>query len=56
MPIWDIQVSNMFQLEIDEIFNDMLNVFGIADDILVVGYKNDGRNHDETVQKVLQRC
>ena len=34
----------------------MPNVFSITDDILVVGYKENGRDHDETVQKVLQRC
>ena len=37
-------------------FNDMLNVLGIVDDILVVGYDDSGRDHDEIVQKVLQRC
>ena len=31
----------MFQCKTDEIFNDMLNVFGIADDILVLGYNKD---------------
>ena len=46
----------MFQQKIDEFFNDMPNVFGIADDILVVGYEDDGRDHNETVQKGLQRC
>ena len=34
----------------------MPNVFGIVDDILVVGYDDNGRDHDETIQKVLQRC
>ena len=29
-------------------------MFGTTDDILVVGYDDDGRDHDETVQKVLQ--
>ena len=38
------------------IFNDMPNVFGITDDTVVVGYEDDGRDHDDTVQKVLQRC
>ena len=38
------------------IFNDMPNVFGIADVILVVGYDTDGKDHDEMVQRVLQRC
>ena len=46
----------MFQRKIDDIFNDMPNVFGIVDDILVVGYEDDGRDHNETAQKVPQRC
>ena len=46
----------MFQRKIDEIFNDIPNVFGITDDILAVGYEDDGRDHYETVQKALQRC
>ena len=32
------------------------NVFGIADDILVVGYDADCEDHDDTLQGVLQRC
>ena len=31
-------------------------MFGIADDILVAGYEADGKVHDETIWKVLQRC
>ena len=46
----------MFQHKIDEIFNNMPNVFGIADDILVVGYDKDGADHDEAVYKVLMQC
>ena len=45
----------MFQRKIDEIFKDMPNVFCIADDILVAGYEADDRDHDKTVQRVLQR-
>ena len=56
LPIGVAPVGNMFQHKIDEIFNGMPNVFGIADDILVVGYEDDGRDHHKTVQKVLQRC
>ena len=48
---WD-----MFQCKIDEIFNDMPNVFGIADDTLVTGYNKDGTHHDEAVYKVLKQC
>ena len=39
----------MFQWKIDEIFKDLPNVFGIADDILVVGYDSDGKDHDDTL-------
>ena len=48
--------GDMFQRKIDEIFKDLSNVFGIADDILVTGYEADGKYHDETVWKMLQRC
>ena len=49
-------VGNMFQRKIDEIFNDMPNVFGIADDILVIGYEKDRQDHDEAVYSVLKWC
>ena len=47
----------MFHHKIDEIFNDMPNVFGITDDILVIGYDDydDGTEHGAMVRKVLQR-
>ena len=45
----------MFQQKIDEIFNDMPNEFGTADDILVAGYDTDGKHHDDMVQRVLER-
>ena len=40
-------MGDMFQHKIDEIFKNLLNVFGIADDILVVSYDSDGKDHDE---------
>ena len=46
----------MFQCKIDEIFKDLPNVFGTADDILVVGHNSDGKDHDETLWQVLQIC
>ena len=49
-------MGDMFQQKIEKIFNDMQNVFGIADDILVPGYDTDGKDHDDMVQLVLQRC
>ena len=38
----------MFQRKIDEIFQDVANVFGIADDPLVAVYEADGKDHDDT--------
>ena len=45
----------MFQRKIDKIFNDIPNVFGIADDILVIGYNKDGADHDKVVYNVLRQ-
>ena len=39
----------MFQRKIDEIFRDLPHVFGIADDILVVGNDIDGKDQDDTL-------
>ena len=46
----------MFQHKIDKIFNDIPNVFGSADYILVIGYHKDGTDHDRAVYKVLRCC
>ena len=56
LPYELVPVGDMFQYKIDEIFSDMPNVFGIADDILVIGYDNNGTDHDTAVHKVLPRC
>ena len=46
--------GDMFQRKIVKIFKDSPNVFGITDDILVVGYDRDGKDHDDALQTVLQ--
>ena len=56
LPFGAVLAGDMFQCKIDEIFNDMPIVFGIADDILVIGYDKDGTDHDEAVYKVLKWC
>ena len=55
-PFGAVLAGNMFQHKIDEIFNDMTNVFGNADDILVKGYDKNGADHDKTVYSVLRQC
>ena len=54
LPFRAVPVGDMFQCKINEIFNDMPNIFGIADDILVIGYDEDRKDHDEAVYKVLR--
>ena len=56
LPFGAVPPGNMFQWKIDEIFNGMPNVFGIADDILVIGYNKDGADHDEAFYNVLRQC
>ena len=56
LPFGAAPVGDMFQHKIDEIFSDVPNMFGITDNILVIGYNEDGVDHDAAVHKVLQWC
>ena len=56
LPFRAVPAGNMFQCTIDEIFSDMPNVFGITDDILVIGYDKDRKDHNEAVYNVLRQC
>ena len=56
LPFGAVPVGDMFQRNIDKIFNDIPNVFGIADNILVIGYDKDGEDHDKAVYNVLSQC
>ena len=56
LPFETAPMGDMFQHKIGEIFNDMPNVFGIADGILVIGYHKDRADHDKAVYNVLRWC
>ena len=56
LPFGAAPMGDMFQHKIDEIFKNLPNVFGIANDILVVGYDTDGKDQDEMLPQVLQIC
>ena len=47
-----VPAGGMFQQKIDKIFKDLPDVFGIVDDILIVKYGADDRNHDRAVTLV----
>ena len=59
MPIWQGQVQEItiwnstcrryVSTKLDKIFKDLPNAFTIADDILVLGYDSDGKDHDDTL-------
>ena len=44
----------MFQGKISEFLKGLPNVFGIADDSLIVGYDAEGRDHNRTLRQVMQ--
>ena len=57
MPsIWSSAGGQYVPKKNQKIFNDVPNVFGIEDDILVIGYNKDGADHDEAVYSVLEWC
>ena len=45
-------MGDMFQHKIDEIFNDMPNVFGTTDDIFVIGYDKE----EQTMMQQSTKC
>ena len=53
LPFGTAPTGNMFQRKIDGICEELSDVFGIADNILVVGYNINGRDHKNTQQRVL---
>ena len=54
MPFGVNIAGDVFQHMLDEIFGRLMNVMCIADDIMVVGYKEDHSDHDLALTKLLQ--
>ena len=48
--------GDMLQKKIGELFKDLPNAFSKADDISVVGYDADDRDHDKTLKQVMPIC
>ena len=51
-----IRAQDVFQKKVDETFSDIPGVTGISDDIIVVGYKSDGSDHNASLSAVLERA
>ena len=56
LPFGAASTGKMFQYKINEIFKNLPNVFAIADDILLLDYDIDGKDHDNMLWQVLQIC
>ena len=56
LPYGATPVRDTFQRKIDEIFKYLLNVLTIADDILIVKYDVDGKDHNNKLLRVPQIC
>ena len=49
IAIWSSASRGYVPKKTDEIFKGLSKVFGIADDILVVGYNNECKDNDDTL-------
>ena len=59
MPFRATVADDVFQWKLEECFGKLKHVITIADDIMVVGYKPDHCDHDQTFTNLLQtaqRC
>ena len=48
--------QDVFQKKVDETFSDITGVYGISDDIIVIGYTSDGSDHDANLTAILERA
>jgi hypothetical protein len=56
LPFGLVCAQDIFQRKVDETFSGLAGVTGIADDIIVYGYKSDHSDHDENLHAVMQRA
>ena len=55
LPCGVAPASDMFQRKLNEIFQCLPNVFGIADNILIVGHDAEGRDHDSGCRYAVEK-
>ena len=56
LPFGLVCAQDVFQRMVDQTFGDLPGVTGIADDIIVFGHKEDHSDHDENLQRVMERA
>ena len=50
LPFSAAPAGYIFQCKIDQIFKELANIFGIAGNILIVGYDTDGKERETTLR------
>ena len=55
MPMGTSLSSDVYQYKVDAHLDKIKNCMAIADDIIMYGYREDGKDHDETVREVLNK-
>ena len=56
MPMGASLSSDVYQYKVDAHLDKIKNCMAIADDIIMFGYREDGKDHDETVREVLEKA
>ena len=56
MPMGASLSSDVYQYKVDAHLEKIGNCMAIADDIIMFGYREDGKDHDETVREVLEKA
>ena len=48
--------SDVYQYKVDSHLESIKNCMAIADDIIIFGFRDDGKDHDSTVRQVLDKA
>ena len=56
MPMGTSLSSDVYQYKVDAHLDKIKNCMAIADDTIMYGYRDDGKDHDETVREVLEKA
>ena len=51
----DLLSSDVYQYKVDSHLEGIKNCMAIADDIIIFGFRDDGKDHDVTVRQVLDK-
>ena len=56
MPMGALLSSDVYQYKVDSHLESIKNCMAIADDIIIFGFRDDGKDHDSMVRQVLDKA